>query len=333
MGFLRVALALLFGLWFVSAVSAGETVWYDSTRHRSVLVKIYFPRSTEKAPIILFSHGIGSSNEECAYLAKAWTAQGFVCVLVQHPGSDENIKKRRVRILNEYRSAYEQNWSSRTRAKDLCFVLDCLEQLVQSHPQYAARLDMDKVGVGGIDLGALAALLLAGQVPPDYGSSLHDSRVKAVLALSPPVHPMNIDYREMYQPITAPTLFITGTKDDSIVGSTKAVHRRIPFDTMDQCRRYLITFDGGDHRIYGGRAVSFVGGRDDEKFQWGIVRASTCFWLAVLQEKPWAIQAMDSYGWASLVGVLASVERRSASPTLLGGGSSMETTQANLSAE
>jgi predicted dienelactone hydrolase len=333
MGFSRVALALLLGLWFVSATSAGEAVWYDSTRNRSVLVKIYFPRSTEKAPIILFSHGIGSSIEECAYLAKAWTAQGFVCVLLQHPGSDENIKKGKVRILNEYRNAYEQNWSSRTRAKDLRFVLDCLEQLVQSQPQYAARMDIDKIGVGGIDLGALAALLLAGQVPPDYGSSLHDPRVKAVLALSPPVRPMNISYREAYKQITVPTLFITGTKDDGIVGSTKAVQRRIPFDTMDQCRRYLITLDGGDHRIYGGRAVSFVGGRDDEKFQSGIVRASTCFWLAELQEKPWATRAMDSYSWASLVGVQASIERRSANPILLGRGASMETTQASLSAE
>ena len=334
MGFSRIVLTLFLCFWLVSVASAGEAVWYDSTRHRSIPVKIYFPRSAEKAPIILFSHGIGSSIEECAYLAKAWTAQGFVCVLVQHPGSDENIKKGKIRILNEYRNSYEQNWSSRTRAEDLRFVLDCLEQLVQYHPQYAARLDMDRIGVGGIDLGALAALLLAGQVPPDYGNSLHDPRVKAVLALSPPVRPMNISFREMYQPITAPTLFITGTKDDGIVGPTKAIHRRIPFDAMNQCRRYLITLDGGDHRIYGGRMVSFVGGRDDEKFQAAIVRSSTCFWLAVLQEAQWAVRAMNSYGGASLTGVQASIERRSANSILLGGsGVSVDTTQPSLDTE
>jgi len=333
MEFSRIVLTLLLGFWLVSAASAGEAVWYDSARHRSIPVKIYFPRSAKKAPVILFSHGIGSSIESCAYLANAWTANGFVCVLVQHPGSDENIWKGKVRILSEFRTAFEQNWSSRTRTQDIHFVLDCLEQLVQSSPQFAARMDMDKIGVGGIDLGALAALLLAGQVPPDYGDSLHDPRVKAVLALSPPIRPMNISYREIYQPITVPTLFITGTKDDGIVGPTKAIHRRIPFDAMDRCQRYLITLDGGDHRIYGGRVISFLGGRDDEKYQSGIVRSSTCFWLAALQGEQRAVRAMDSYGWASLIGVKASVERRSANSVLLGGGALVDTAQPSLDTE
>ncbi|MDR0328562.1 MAG: hypothetical protein LBI05_09740 [Planctomycetaceae bacterium] len=322
MEFVRKYLILLFGLFGLGwgpAVSAGEAVWYDSSRCRSIPVKISFPCSTKKAPIILFSHGIGGSIESCNYLESVWTAQGFVCVLVQHPGSDENIWKGKVRILNEYKNAFEQNWSSRTRAQDLHFVLNCLEQLVQSYPQLADRMDMDRIGVGGIDLGALAALLLAGQVPPDYGESLHDPRIKAVLALSPPVPPAGIRYREMYQPITAPTLFITGTKDDGIVGSTKAVHRRIPFDAMDQCSRYLITLDGGDHRMYGGR-VRTVKGRNDEKLQSGIVRSSTCFWLAVLRDDPHALRAMDGYGWESLVGVKASIERRRTNDFMMSGG-------------
>ena len=324
MGFLRFFLTFLFGLGFLFPVSAGETVWYDYARSRAIPVKICFPSPVKKAPVILFSHGIGGSIESCAYLSNAWTAQGFVCVMVQHPGSDENIWKGKIRILNEFKGAYEENWSSRTRTEDLRFVLDCLERLVQSNEQFAARIDMDRIGVGGIDLGALAALLLAGQVPPDQGSSLYDPRIKAVLALSPPVRPMNISYRQVYQSITASALFITGTKDDGIVGPTKAEQRRIPFDAMRQSQRYLITLEGGDHRIYGGRVISFLGGKDDEKFQAGIVRSSSCFWRAVLREEPMAIRAMNSYDWASLVGVKASIERRSAQSTLVGSGSTME---------
>jgi len=306
----RIFQAFLLGLLLVSTASARETVWYDPARQRAIPVKVYFPRLEEKAPIILFSHGLGSSIENCAYLANAWTAHGFVCVLVQHPGCDENIWKGKIRILNEYRGAFEQNWSSRTRSEDLRFVLNCLEQIVASNPQFTARMDMDRIGVGGIDLGALAALLLAGQVPPDNGKSLYDPRVKAVLAMSPPVRPMNISYREMYQPITAPTLFITGTNDDGIVGSTKAAQRRIPFDAMIQNQRYLITLDGGDHRMYGGRILSFLGGRNDEKFQAAIVRSSTIFWRALLQDDPVARRVMDTHDWASLVGIKATIERR-----------------------
>ena len=306
----RIIQAFLLGLFLVSTASARETIWYDSARHRAIPVKIYFPRSAEPSPVILFSHGLGSSIESCAYLANAWAANGFVCVLVQHPGSDENVWRGKVRILNEFRVAYEQNWSSRTRAKDLHFVLNCLEQLVEASPQLAARIDMDRIGVGGIDLGALAALLLAGQVPPDTGDSLYDPRIKAVLAMSPPVVPTNINFREAYLPITAPVLFVTGTNDDGVVGATKAVHRRIPFDAMVQNQRYLITLDGGDHRMYGGRVVSFLGGRNDEKFQAGIVRSSTVFWRAFLLDEPKALQAMDTDSWTSLVGIRATIERR-----------------------
>ena len=313
MGVYRIAFTLLFGWGCISTASAGDTVWYDSTRNRSIPVRVYFPRSMEKAPVILFSHGIGGSLDCCTYLANAWASQGFVCVLVQHPGSDENVWKGKVRILNEFRAAYEKNWSSRTRAQDLQFALNCLEYIVQTNPRWAERLDMERIGVGGIDLGALAALLLAGQIPPDYGGSLQDSRVKAVLALSPPVRGMNISFREIYQPITVPTLCITGTKDDSVVGETKAIHRRIPFDAMDQNQRYLIILDGGGHRMYGGRVVSALGGKEDGKFQSGIVRSSSYFWCAVLKEDPAAIQAIDCYDWTSLVGVKAWIERRDSS--------------------
>ena len=306
----RIFLTLLLGLWLVSVVSAREVIWYDSTRHRAIPVKIYFPRSTEAAPVILFSHGLGSSIESCTYLANTWTANGFVCVLVQHPGSDENVWKGKIRILNEFKGAFEQNWSSRDRANDLHFVLNCLEQLVGNNPQFAARIDMDRIGVGGIDLGALAALLLAGQVPPDNGRSLYDPRIKAVLAMSPPVHSTNVSFQEVYRPITVPALILTGTNDDSVVGTTKAAHRRIPFDAMVQNQRYLITLDGGDHRMYGGRVVSVLGGRNDEKFQAGIVRSSTIFWRAFLRDEPIALRAIETHNWTSLVGIKASIERR-----------------------
>jgi len=310
----RIVAACLLFLFFGTLVSAGEAVWQDIARNRSVSVRVYFPRSAEKAPVILFSHGLGSSIESCVYLANTWTAQGFVCVFVQHPGCDENVWKGKIRILNELRGAYEKNWNARTRAEDLRFILDCLEYLVEAYPEFAERMDLDRIGVGGIDLGALAALLLAGQVPPDYGDSLQDPRIKAVLALSPPVRAANISFREVYAPIRVPSLFITGTRDDGIIGSTKAGHRRIPFDAMEHGQRYLIILDGGDHRMYGGRILSFLGGRSDERLQSGIIRSSTYFWLAVLQENPTAIQVLETHGWESLVGVKASIERKRGNP-------------------
>jgi predicted dienelactone hydrolase len=303
----RVLFSLLIGAVFTALTACADTVWYDSARNRAIPVRITFPNTTEKSPVILFSHGIGGSIDCCSYLAKEWSRNGFVCVFIQHPGSDENIWKGKIRILSEFKESFKHNWSSRTRAEDLRFALDCLGEIAATNKPFAERVDLTRVGVGGYDLGALAAMLVAGQVPPDGGESLKDNRVKAVLAMSPPVRWTNMTFEEIYQPVHSPTLFITGTKDDGIIGPTKAEHRRIPFDAMHG-NRYLITLKDGDHRIYGGRIFTLLA-RNDEKFQAAIVRSSTVFWYASLKHNTDAVQAMNVSGWQHLVGIQASIER------------------------
>jgi predicted dienelactone hydrolase len=302
----RFLLSLLIGAVF-SAVAAADTVWYDAARNRAIPVRIYIPPNAVKAPVIVFSHGIGGSIECCSYLAKAWAPHGFICVFIQHPGSDENIWKGKIRILNEFKESFKHNQNSRTRAEDLRFAIDCLEQIAADDKTFADRIDLTRIGVGGYDLGALASMLAAGQVPPDGGVSLHDKRIKAVLAMSPPVRWTNMSFKEIYKPVSAPTLFITGTEDDGIIGPTKAVHRRIPFDAMTG-ERYLITLQGGDHRIYGGRIFTLTA-RNDEKFQAAIVRSSTVFWYASLKGDAASAQMMQSSGWGQLVGLPSSIER------------------------
>ena len=54
--------------------------------------------------------------------------------------------------------------------------------------------------------------------------------------------------------IRIPCLHMTGTLDDSPIGETKAAERRLPFDHIRGADQYLITFIGGDHMIFSGRA-------------------------------------------------------------------------------
>ncbi len=286
-----------------------QTFW-DAARRRAIPTRIYAPSDhAQKHPVVIFSHGLGGSPDCCAYLGKAWAARGFFVVMLQHPGSDENVWKGKLRILRELEQAYRANWTGRTRASDICCVLDQLERLARRGDPLARRMDFDRIGVGGYDLGSLAALLVAGQLPPDNGVSLHDPRVKAVLAMSPPVTAQGKSFQDIYAPITAPCFFITGTKDDGIVGSTQAHQRRIPFDFLGETDRYLVTMRGADHRVYGGRVLS-VRARNDKEFQALIVRSSTCFWQAVLQEKTAAKAMLSSAGLNAMFRGLALVEKR-----------------------
>ena len=283
--------------------------WYDAPRRRTVPAQVYFPAAKgQRFPIIVFSHGLGGSPSRCAYLAAAWASRGFVVVMLQHPGSDENVWQGKLRVMNELREAYKTSWSGRTRALDIRFAMNRLESLEENGDWLGALLDLENIGVGGYDLGALAALLVAGQLPPDKGTSLADSRVTAVLAMSPPINSSRRSYRDVYAAVEVPTFFITGTADDGVVGSTKAAQRRIPFDSMEGNDRFLVVFQGADHMIYGGHFLS-IRGRNDQPFQRAMCRSSILFWRAYLKHDERALLDITGYRLNSLLGVAATIER------------------------
>jgi len=290
------------------AVSNGN--WFDAARYRNVPVKIYWPMQfPEKCPVIIFSHGLGGSNEKCAYLGQAWASQGFVSVHVQHPGLDEQVWKRKIRPVKELKDVYNQHWSGRTQANDIRFVLDRLDDLATSGTTIGQLLDMTRVGVAGYDLGGLAAMLLAGQMPPDRGSLLLDPRVKAIVVMSPPVADQATFVPVSYSAMNTPALFFTGTEDDGVVGPTKSWQRRIPFDYMTGNDRFLITYQDADHQIYGGHIMP-TRSRDDQKFQANVTQASSLFWRAYLREEPAVYAYFQGRSLGGIAGTLGRVERR-----------------------
>ena len=291
------------------SVASRSFVWYDRARRRSVPAQVFYPSAKgQRFPVVVFSHGLGGSPSRCSYLGSAWAAQGFVAVLLQHPNCDENVWKGKIRVLNELRGAYKTCGTGRMHALDVRFTLDQLELLEKSGDWLGSLLDLRNIGVGGYDLGSLGALLVAGQLPPDGGAALADPRIKAVLAMSPPIHPPQGSYRNVYAAIEVPIFFITGTDDDGVIGSTKASQRRIPFDSMSGNSRFLVTLHGADHMIYGGHFLS-LRARNDQSFQQAIRRGSTLFWQAYLKNDEQALADIIGYRLNSLLGVAATIER------------------------
>jgi predicted dienelactone hydrolase len=303
------------------SVITGHTVWRDYSRNRNIPVKFFFPVVSESErvrgddsgfPVILFSHGLGGTYDRCSYLSRTWSSFGFIVISVQHPGSDEQVWRGKIRVIKELRDSYEQNWNCRTRAEDLRFVLNSFSRLVESGKLGRLKANVENVGVSGYDIGSLGPLLLSGQIPPDRGNSLRDERVKAVVAMSPPVRNPGLDNNEVYANIQIPALFITGTKDDGIIGVTKAHQRRIPFDYMTYANRYLVIFNNGDHQIYAGAlfSISNFFRRDrDSVYQSAITRVSSYFWLAHLANENQAKEIMNSNRINLMLGNLATMEK------------------------
>lgn len=270
-------------------VSSRYVAWNAGSRSL-VSCKVYFPTGIVKpCPIVIFSHGLGGSVETCGYLGKMWASRGIISFHLEHPGSNEQIWRSKIQARDVLRSAYQAHWTGRDRALAIRFVLDRLDEIASGktsdQAELAHMLDMKKIGVAGNDLGALAALLVAGQLPPDNGSSLKDARVLAVLALSPPVYCNAANAPLVYGGVRVPFMSFSGTLDDGVIGSTKAWQRRIPYDSLSDVDRYHVTLQGADHLVYSGvrpRGRQSQGSKD-AVYQKTIMEVSTVFWALYLK--------------------------------------------------
>ena len=267
---------------------------------RSVPVKVYFPKDADgQMPIVIFSHGLGGTRRAYEYLGRQWAAHGYFAVHLQHLGSDDAVWRGANRPMEKMRDAVTVK-NGIDRADDVAFAIDSLAKLNTEESQFKGRLDLKSIGVAGHSFGAHTAMAVAGQNPTRATAAsrpapLRDARVKAVIAMSPnvPIARTNLD--AIFDPVTIPVFYMSGTKDDSPVSDTKAADRRIPFDhTNHSSAAYLLMFAGGDHMIFSGRLADRR--ESDPTYQEQIRLAATAFWDAYLRNDPGAKKWLDDEG-------------------------------------
>lgn len=242
--------------------------WRDSSRDRTIPVKFYVPEKLSgAAPVVVFSHGLGGSREAAIYLGKHWAKNGYICVFIQHPGSDESFWKpkfagangqvgNRSQILDEFRSTVKNPMHAVNRANDVHFVIDQLERINQSHSTLAGKLDLNALAIAGHSYGSWTALTASGQrliTPWGRDMSSPDARIKAAVYLSPTSPRKQQDPAVVFGNIGIPGLHFTGTLDDSPVNDSKAADRRVAFDNIGKSDQYLIILNGADHMVFNGR--------------------------------------------------------------------------------
>lgn len=291
------------------SVSSSDYTWFDSQRSRSIPVRIYCPTSTaEQVPVVIFSTGLGQSKEDCAYLGRHWASCGYVSVHVQHKGSDEEVRQGTIRPKKELQKAFYDPQNVRNRPIDIIFVIDQLDQMQRNGASLAKRFDLTRIGVGGHDFGAQTVLGLVGQVLPGR-IAFAESRVKAVLAMSSPVPLGQVPLDVTYGDIALPCLHITGTADNSIVATTQAYQRRLPFDHTSGVDQYLVTFYGADHMTYSGH-LRAANATHDAMFQHRIAECSAVFWDAYLKDDASAKAWLADDGLKTYLAATARVEKK-----------------------
>ncbi|WP_328666497.1 chlorophyllase [Streptomyces sp. NBC_00322] len=191
-------------------------------------VKVSAPATGTELPIILLSHGHGSSNHLSslngyAPLADFWAAHGFVVIQPTHLSS-----KTLTRSVDPGDPEAPLFW--RTRAQDMTRILDQLDVIEATVPQLQGRLDRGKVAVVGHSLGGQTASMLLGArlTDPHDGTevNLADPRIKAGVLLAAPgrggdalseAAAKNFPFFSTmdFSTMAAPALVVAGDKDVS----------------------------------------------------------------------------------------------------------------------
>ncbi len=228
-------------------------------------VDIYLPQGqTEPAPLAILAHGVASERSHFRYLGEHLASHGYIVLVPEHIGSNQ-----------EYAAAFLRGELSvdvspiefYNRPLDITYLLNKIEK----HPEFKGRINWEQVGILGHSFGGNTALSVAGApinqerinqvcqqnkpslnasmllqcrasyLPPgDY--NLRDSRIKAVVAVSPVTS--SIFGPESMANIAIPTMILGGSEDIVTPFIEEQAH---PFLWLKTQNKYLGVMVGGRH--------------------------------------------------------------------------------------
>ena len=232
------------------AFAVSDLEWVDPDRERRVPARLFWPQATQgKVPLIVFSHGIGSSRDGYNYLGRYWARHGVASLHLQHVGSDRALWRGDVSgLLSRFqRAAGDQE--AIARVQDLSFALD---RLLQS--DYSAQVDAQRIVAAGHSYGANTTLLAAGARVMRNGRELafRDTRISAAILISAPPFYGETDFRPILSAITIPTLHITTAQDViRIPGFGSGVDDRLKvFSATGSAFKALAIYQQGSHNVF-----------------------------------------------------------------------------------
>lgn len=226
-------------------------------------LKVSFPETGEKLPILLFSHGHGRTNFLASLhgygpLVDFFAAHGFAVIQPSHLDAPE------YGLREDDRPDRPLFW--RDRATDMHFVIDHLDEIEATVPGLAGRLDHDKIVTVGHSLGGVTVTSLMGMqvLDPedDREKDVSDSRITAGVAIAPlgiadefqgaiakANYPMTqwINFGNM----TRKTLVIAGDQDLNPVFSDRLSYRWDAYTHSPGTNTELLTFFGAGHMLDG----------------------------------------------------------------------------------
>lgn len=224
-------------------------------RGADLQLRVSAPAIGRDLPIIVFSHGFGSSMDGYAPLVDYWAARGFVVIQPTH------LDSRRLGLPPDDPRTPEI-W--RFRVEDMKRTLDNLDAIENALPGLAGRVDRGRVAAAGHSFGGHTTSMLLGArvlgADGEPGEDMSDRRIQAGVLLAAGgrggkdlsafaaehLPYLNSDFAGM----TAPTLVVAGDNDRSPLTVRGPDWFTDPY-LLSPGGRGLLTLPGGEHMLGG----------------------------------------------------------------------------------
>ena len=264
-----------------------SAVLHDATRNKDVEISISYPTRGGPFPIVIFSHGYGSSFRAYEPLVSYWTSNGYVVIRPNH--ADNGQLQDLAREMNAapppqpqqqrggrnpqqgvvvplvrdnpaekiFERERETQWND--RAADIELVVNSLDKIEHDFNELIGKMDHSQIAVAGHGYGAFTALLAGGMKtfgkPPLH---ISDSRIRAIVAFSPPgISTNRATTVQSWSDIHIPVLFMTGTNDRGANESENAEWRRESFDNSAPGDKYFVLINGARYSTFTGQVSIF----------------------------------------------------------------------------
>lgn len=265
-------------------------------RGEDLQVRVSAPITGHDLPIIVFSHGFGSSMDGYAPLVDFWAAHGFVVIQPTHLDS---------RTLNLPPEDSRTPLIWRIRVDDLKRILDQLDLIEAAVPGLSGRLDRSRIAAAGHSWGGQTVSTLLGARVLDAdgkpGEDMSDPRIKAGLLLATTgkggsdLSPFAAEHFPFMNPsfadMNTPTLVVAGDQDQSRLSTRGPDWFADPY-FLSPGSKSLLTLFGGEHSLGGIPGYNVTETTDENPER-----------VALLQRVTWAYLrsalGIDDSSWAA----------------------------------
>jgi dienelactone hydrolase len=236
----------------------------DDAQGKDLPLRVAYPNTKGKFPVVVLSHGGGSSKDDYTRAGDHWVSHGYVVIAPTHMDAKAlgfDMAKAGGRAMGQV---------MQSRIADMTFIAGHIDEIAARVPGLAAKMDTSQMVAAGHSMGGFTALAAAGIKLKNKadGSMLEmpDAGYKYLLLLSETgSNPMLPDDPWRQSPV--PAFVYTGTNDKG----SETTGRKSPFgyNLVDnpaaaaQPKHYLWV-DGVDHYLGGLWCRTDVAGPPDQ---------------------------------------------------------------------